>query len=227
MESKTLRLNNTGHLLSLRYLILIGAFVAFGCGRDANKRKGTVPASSLTLHAGNDDYYLLDTSHSLITWKGASLNGLNVNAGYMYFSKGEVKIQSGQVIGGTMEVDMNTIEDKNHSSDNKLVHHLKDADFFEVDTFPFATIVIRDVASEHNGLQKITGDLTVKGITHPVNFLAHLSLIDGNVTGDGKLVIDRTKWNVRYKSAKFFKILANQTMSDLIELNITIVAKHQ
>lgn len=38
-------------------------------------------------------------------------------------------IENGELMGGTVEVGMNTIEDKNHGRDNKLGNHLKDPDF--------------------------------------------------------------------------------------------------
>ena len=48
---------------------------------------------------------------------------------------------------------------------------------------------------------------------------------DGIVKASGKLVIDRTKWDVRYKSGKFFDNLKDQAISDSIEFHIMIVAK--
>ena len=36
--------------------------------------------------------------------------------GYVYISKGELMIENGELMGGTVEVGMNTIEDKNHRS---------------------------------------------------------------------------------------------------------------
>jgi hypothetical protein len=48
---------------------------------------------------------------------------------------------------------------------------------------------------------------------------------DGVIKADGRLVIDRTKWDVRYKSKKFYNLVADQIMSDSIEFNIKIVAK--
>jgi hypothetical protein len=39
------------------------------------------------------------------------------------------------------------------------------------------------------------------------------------------MVIDRTKWDIRYKSGKFYDNLANNAISDSIEFNIKIVAK--
>ncbi len=183
--------------------------------------------STVSLHIGNEKYVRVDTKQSVITWKGASLNGLNSQTGYVYPSKGELMIENGQLTGGIVEVDMNTIEDKNHRRDTKLVDHLKDPDFFEVEKFPFSILSITKIKSTTNEGRQITGNLTIKGITHPVTFPAKLEIKNGMVKANGKLVIDRTQWDVRYKSAKFYTLLANQTMSDSIEFYIHIVARNQ
>jgi len=120
---------------------------------------------------------------------------------------------------------MNTIEDETHSRDNRLVNHLKDPDFFDVKKFPFSAIVITNVVSTNGGNKKITGNLTIKGVTHPVSFPAKIEVKNEVVTLGGKLVIDRTKWDVRYKSARFYDLVADQSISDSIEFEIKIVAK--
>lgn len=207
------------------YLILIIAPFLFGCGGPEKEKSKNVPISSLSLHVGNDKYMMINTKESVVAWKGASLNGLNIQKGYVYLSKGELMIINGQLMGGTVEIDMNTIEDKKHGRDNKLVNHLKDPDFFNVEKFPFSTIVITKVASINGDDKKVTGNLTIKGITHPVTFPVKIAAKGGIVEVNGKLIIDRTLWDVRYKSAKFYANLANQTMSDYIEYDIKIVAK--
>lgn len=211
--------------ISITYLILIIAPLVFGCRGTVKEENENASASSVSLHVGNDKYIMIDTKESVVTWKGSNLNGLNTQTGYVYISKGELMIENGQIMGGTVEIDMNTIEDKNHGSDNNLVNHLKDPDFFEVKKFPFSTIVITKVALINGENKNITGNLTIKGITHPVTFPAKMEVKDGIVRANGKLVIDRTLWDVRYKSAKFYDNLANQTMSDSIEFYIKIVAK--
>jgi polyisoprenoid-binding protein YceI len=212
--------------LSITYLILMITPFFFGCsGPVKEENKNNASASSLALHVGNEKYLAIDTKESVVTWKGSNLIGSNSHTGYVYISKGELMIENGQLTGGTVEVDMNTIEDKNHGSDNKLVYHLKDPDFFEVKKFPFSTIAITRVASINGENKKVTGNLTIKGITHPVTFPAQMEIKDGIVKADGKLVIDRTLWDVRYKSGKFYDNLADQAMSDSIEFHIKIVAK--
>ena len=101
------------------------------------------------------------------------------------------------------------------------------AHFFDVKKFPFSTIAITRVASINVEDKEITGNLTIKGITHPVTFPVKMEMKDGIVkaSASGKLVIDRTKWDVRYNSGKFFDNLKDQAISDSIEFNIKIVAK--
>jgi polyisoprenoid-binding protein YceI len=215
---------NNKQLLS--YFILIIAPFFFDCGGSVKEEnKNNASASSVSLHIGNEKYVVIDTKESVVKWRGYNLNGLNSQTGYVYISKGELMIENGQLMGGTVEVDMNTIEDKNHGRDNKLVNHLKDPDFFEVEKFPFSTIAITSVTSISGESKKVTGNLTIKGITHPVTFPIKMEAKEGVVKADGRLVIDRTRWNVRYKSGKFYDNLANQTMSDSIEIDIKMIAK--
>jgi polyisoprenoid-binding protein YceI len=209
--------------LSTAYLILIIAPLFFGCGGPAKEEnKNNASASSLALHVG-DEKYIIDTKESVVAWKGSSVEG--AHTGYVYISKGELMIEKGQLMGGTVEVNMSTIEGDDHRSDNNLIKHLKDPDFFDVKKFPISTIAITRVESINGENKKVTGNLTIKGITHPVSFPAKVEVNDGIVKASGKLVIDRTLWDVRYKSGKFFDNLKDQAIADSIEFNMKIVAK--
>jgi polyisoprenoid-binding protein YceI len=209
--------------LSITYLILIIAPFFFGCGPAAGENKNNASASSISLHVGNEKYFIIDTKESVVTWTGSSVHGKH--EGYAYISKGEVMIENGQLMGGTVEMDMNKIEGPGHGSGNNLINHLKGPDFFDVKKFPFSTIVITKVATINGENKTVTGNLTIKGITHPVTFPAKTEVKGGIVNAIGKLIIDRTKWDVRYNSGKFFDNLKDQAIADDIEFNIKIVAK--
>jgi len=210
--------------LSITHLILIIAPLFFGCGESVKKEnKNNVSASALSLHVGDEKYVVIDTKESAVTWKGSSVEG--AHTGYVYISKGELMIDNGQLMGGTVEIGMSTIEGEDHRSDNNLIKHLKYPDFFDVKKFPFSTIAINRVASIKVEDKEITGNLTIKGITHPVSFPAKVEVKDGIVKASGKLVIDRTLWDVRYNSGKFFDNLKDQAIADSIEFNMKIVAK--
>lgn len=210
--------------LSITYLILIIAPLIFGCGGPVKEEnKNNAPASSISLHVGNEKYFIIDTKESVVAWTGSSVHGKQ--EGYAYISKGELMIENGQLMGGTVEIEMNKIEGPGHLRDNNLINHLKGPDFFDVKKFPISTIAITRVESTNGENKKVTGNLTIKGITHPVTFPARIEVKDGIVKASGKLVIDRTKWDVRYKSGKFFDNLKDQAISDSVEFNMKIVAK--
>ena len=210
--------------LSISYLILIITPLFFGCGGSVKeKNKNNAPANYITLHVGDEKYIKIDTKETVVAWKGSSIKG--AHTGYVYISQGELMIENGQLTGGTVEVDMSTIEGDDHRADNNLIKHLKDADFFDVKKFPFSTIAITRVTSLNDGNKEISGNLAIKGITHEVIFPANIEVQDGMVKANGRLVIDRTLWGIRYNSGKFFANLADRTISDSIEFNIKIVAK--
>ena len=210
--------------LSIAYSILIIAPLFFSCGGPVKEgNKNNALAGSISLHVGDEKNFIIDTKESVIAWTGSSVHGKQ--QGYANISKGELMIENGQLMGGAVEIEMNKIEGPGHSKDNNLINHLKDPDFFDVKKFPFSTITITRVASINAEEKEITGNLTIKGITHPVTFPVKMEVKDGIVKASGKLVIDRTEWGVRYKSGKFFDNLKDQAISDSIEFLITIVAK--
>lgn len=214
--------------ISLSYLILIITPLFFDCcGPEVKENENNTSESSVTLGDVVNGKYMIDTKESVVTWKGSLLFESGEHTGYVYLSKGELIFENGQLLGGTAEVDMNTIEDKDHGSDNNLVNHLKDPDFFDVKKFPTSTIKITKVASIKNEHTKVTGNLTIKGITHAVTFPAEIEVKDNIVKATGKLIIDRTKWDVRYNSGKFYYNLADNTISDAIEFNLKIIAKNK
>lgn len=210
--------------LSVTPIILITATFFFGCSepvKDETKNNNTA-SISISLHAG-DEKYAVDTKESVVLWKGS--NSFGPHTGYVHISKGELMIKNGQLTGGTVEVDMNTIEDENHDRNNGLIDHLKDPDFFEVKKFPVSTIEITRVASKNVEDKEITGNLTIKGVTNPVSFPSKTEFKDGVMKATGKLVIDRTKWGIRYGSGKFFDNFKDRVISDDIEFNFKIVTK--
>ncbi len=211
--------------LSITHLILIIASFFFGCsGSVEEEYKDNALANSVAReHTGNEKYAIIDAKESVVTWKGSSAMG--AHTGFVSISKGKLMIEKSQLVSGTVEVDMNTIQDEIHGSDNNLIKHLKDPDFFDVKKFPISTIVITEVASINGENKKVTGNLTIKGITHAVSFPATMEIKDGIFKANGRLVIDRTKWDVRYNSGKFYDNLADKTISDSIEFIMKIVAK--
>jgi polyisoprenoid-binding protein YceI len=71
----------------------------------------------------------------------------------------------------------------------------------------------------------VTGNLTIKGITHPVSFDANVSIAGDTLTATGKLVIDRTKYGIKFRSGNFFTNLGDTLIYNDFDLNVNITAK--
>lgn len=198
-------------------------FASYTSGRAQSKTespKGTSKSTAVS------EKFVIDKKESTITWKCSMAIALKGgHTGFISASKGDLLIEKNQLTGGTIDIDMNSIADEHHNSDNNLIEHLKSADFFDAQKFPISTFDITKVAPAEGGSVKVTGNLTVKGITHEISFPATVEVKDGVVKANGKVTIDRTKWDVRYKSAAFFSSLADEAISDSIEFEMKVVAR--
>jgi len=217
----------TMNTLTIPYLILVAAALLSACGgSDSTKNENTVAASLVPQGSEAKEKYVIDNKQSEVTWKCSMvISSKGGHNGYISLSKGELMMDKGQLVGGIIDVDMNTIADEKKRSDNDLVEHLKSADFFDVGKFPTSRFAITKVTSASGGNVNITGILTIKGIMQTVTFPAKVEVKDGLITANGKVTIDRTQWDVRYKSGVFYANLADEAISDNIEFEMKIVAK--
>jgi polyisoprenoid-binding protein YceI len=209
------------------YLILIIAllFPSFR-GPVVEENKNNTSVGFAASSPIRNEKYAIDKIESVLTWECSMVfSGKGGHSGYVNISTGELTVQKGQLVGGSVEIDMNTIADEFHRSDNNLINHLKSPDFFDVEKFPVSAFTITRVASANDEKINVTGNLTIKGITHEVTIPAKIEVKDGIVNANGKVIIDRTKWDVRYRSGSFYDNLADEAISDDIEFDLKIVAK--
>jgi len=205
--------------LSIAYLVLSIAPLFFACSGSV-KEKNNASASSVS----GEQKYMIDTTQSVVIWKGSMLLGSSF-VGNVYISKGELMIENGQLVGGTVELDMNTIEFEDKKRPDGPIKHLKSPDLFDTKKFPVSVFEITKVATGSSKTLKVTGNLTIKGITRAVNFPAKMEVKDGIVQVNGEMIIDRTDWGIRYSSGKFYDYKANGIISDDIKFHMKIVAK--
>ena len=150
-------------------------------------------------------------------WHGSKVVG-DDHKGTIKIKSGTVELDQNKVIKtGTVIVDMNSINNTDLEGEwkAKLEGHLKNEDFFNVKKHPEAKLVIKSVKKTKDHKLKVTGDLTIKGITKPVTFDA----VQTPTTFRGEIVFDRTKWGIKYGSSNFFKLAADKTIKDDIKLN--------
>jgi polyisoprenoid-binding protein YceI len=118
--------------------------------------------------------YTVDTDHTQIAW-GINHLGFNVYYGIFGGTTGTLTLDPAKPASASVSLTIPV--DQVTTTSEKLNAHLKTADFFDTAKFPTATF--KSTAVVVDGLKaKITGDLTIRGITKPV-------VLDARFTGAG------------------------------------------
>jgi polyisoprenoid-binding protein YceI len=71
----------------------------------------------------------------------------------------------------------------------------------------------------------VKGDLTIKGISNPVEFKTTMQKKDEGKWFFANITVDRTKYNVRYGSGTFFDNLGDKTIYDEFKLKVNLLVK--
>lgn len=174
----------------------------------------------LGAHGFAQDYKVLPDK-SIIRWSGKKI-GKN-HLGKVSLKEGSFTLKSDKFVAGQFVIDMATIVDEDLTDPNwnaKLIGHLKSNDFFAVEKFPTATLRIKESTEFVKDEANVTADLTIKGATHPVIFKVKRS---GDVF-QATVTFDRSQYDVRYGSGKFFENLGDSAIEDMIPLDVTLVA---
>jgi YceI-like domain len=172
-----------------------------------------------------DKVSTLSTSESKLQWMGKPLVG-GGHEGTIKFISGFITTSaSGLITRGEFVLDMNTIKNvdiKPESSAKDLEDHLKSEDFFAVAKYPRANFSILKVFPEPTATDpqrvRVTGLLSIKGITNQIVFPATISRNKESVNVKAELTIDRTKWDIIYNSKTFFSTMKDGLISDEIKI---------
>jgi polyisoprenoid-binding protein YceI len=181
-------------------------------------------ASFVTINKGLQNA-VIDTNASQVEWTGKKLTGEHY--GFINISKGNLEFKGSKLSGGSFELDMNSItctDIKDEKSNTRFVNHLKSDDFFSVDLFPVSKFEITKAVHKGSENYEITGNLTIKEITHPLTFSAVVSNKEGKVTATANLKFDRSKYNVKFGSKSFFENIGDKLVYDDVEMKVKLVS---
>lgn len=162
-----------------------------------------------------------DTSKTKLLWLGEKVTGQH--AGTIKLRDGWLTWQDNKTVSGEFNIDMSTIEESNNTVN--LEKHLRSEDFFSVDKFPVATLQITGSDPFDKGTAVVRGNLTIKGITNPIEFKAAVQKKDEGTWFYANISVDRTKYNIRYGSGTFFDNLGDKTIFDEFKLKVSLLVK--
>jgi len=160
----------------------------------------------------------VEVTESSVAWKGYKVTGSH--EGTIKLVEGSLAFENDVLTGGNFTIDMTSINVTDLEAGKgkeKLEGHLKSDDFFGTENHAKASLTITD-AKGKDGVYRVTGDLTIKGKTHPITF--QMNIADNVAVAE--LKVDRTKYDIKYGSASFFDGLKDKAIYDEFDLNVTL-----
>jgi polyisoprenoid-binding protein YceI len=175
--------------------------------------------------------FAVDTAQSKVRFTG---HGVGKNhPGTFKLSSGHVHVANNQITGGDFEINIKSMdmEQREEMFQKKLKPHLLSGDFFDVDKFGTAKFEITKVepysadqkdSSIVDGANfRVSGNLTLKGVTRNITFPARIDLDDNTLKGEANFDIDRREWQINYGNDR---TLGDKFISETVNIELDLQA---
>lgn len=203
---------------ALRYNKCLGAQMA---GIDTSQVTLSRLGDARSAPSINDGKYTKAGERSSVSWNASKVTGKH--NGTVKLKSAEMEVKNGSIISGKVVMDMSTIAvlDLQGEDRGKLEGHLRSVDFFDTGSFPEASFEITAVSFSAAQVAQVTGNLTIKGITkEQKGTFTVLQSGDSSIQIAGALAIDRTAFDIRYGSGKFFSDLGDKAIDDVFFVTV-------
>ncbi len=199
--------------LVLSFLINFNVLACKSCGCSASKESHTHSEKSITKEVIN--------SNSSVKWLAKKVTGSH--EGNVAISDAHLHFENNLFTGGNITIDMNSINctDLEGEPKEQLEGHLLSDDFFGTKYYPTAELEIIKAEKISTEMYEVSGVIEIKGVKQDIKFNA--SIKNGIAKAD--LVIDRSKFNIRYGSGTFFENLGDKMIYDEFNLSVIIAYK--
>jgi polyisoprenoid-binding protein YceI len=172
------------------------------------------------------DSYMADVKKSSVKWTGSKIIG-DSHYGGISISKGALMMDHGKLVAANFTIDMQSItctDIESEKYNQKLIAHLNNSDFFDVENFPIAEFKMITSKKISEGKHNVSAEITIKGYKSVINFDLETSERNGTISANGKFIFDRTKFDVIYNSGTFFPDLGDKIISNDVTIEFNIVA---
>ncbi|MEM9895083.1 MAG: YceI family protein [Bacteroidota bacterium] len=154
--------------------------------------------------------YELVPEKSSMSWTGYSEVGGYSQSGSLRAKEGRLELRQEELQSATIIVDMKTLEHEN----KELKRHLRDEDFFYIKKFPTAELIYQQKEGD-----QFVFEIMIRGkkqiISVPVKFQKQAE----NLIVAGTIVLDRTKFDIKYNSSSYFQDLGNYAIKNDFDLD--------
>lgn len=174
----------------------------------------------------------MEVENGLVHWEASKVGGKH--NGVVKVRDGRVAVKDDQIVEGVVRIAMssiNVIDLKDREKNQNLVNHLKSEDFFAVDQFPYAIFHIEKSRGKlSDGTIEVKGTMNIRGISNSEKFKMEVQPANAEGTSMkmvGEFKLDRSKYNVRYRSGKFFDDLGDKLIHDEVQLQMELVLQNR
>jgi polyisoprenoid-binding protein YceI len=165
-------------------------------------------------------------AQSSVNWIGKKVTG--AHDGTIGIKEGNFTFNNGKLTGGNVIIDTTSIiilDVTDPATNAQFAGHLASDDFFSIEKFPTASLEITKATEQTANNYLVEGNLTIKGITHPITFNLDLNISNTTLKAAGKIIIDRTKYEMKFRSGNFFTNLGDTLIYNEFELNVNVIAE--
>ena len=202
-------------VITLLLTLSIFSFQSFAC-----KTCGCSSKKDSHSHEENSIKKDIDISKSTVKWVGKKVTGSH--EGNISIKEGHIHFDDNAFTGGNIVIDMSTIECTDLDGDSKqnIENHLSSDDFFGVKKYPTANleVISAEKVKYSKNKYRVKGILEIKGIKNDVEF----EVVIDNSLAKVELVIDRTKYDIKYGSGSFFDNLGDKMIYDDFNLSVSL-----
>ena len=199
--------------LVLSILINQNVLACKSCGCSSSKESHTHSEKSITKE--------VIISESSVKWLANKVTGSH--EGIVAISDAHLHFEDDLLSGGNITIDMNSINctDLVGEPKEQLEGHLLSDDFFGTKYYPTAELEIIKAEKVSADIFKVSAIIEIKGVKQNINFNASIK----NGVAKADLVIDRSKFNIRYGSGTFFENLGDKMIYD--EFNLSVIIAYE
>lgn len=215
-------------LIKISFVFMLLSLVV-GCKNDKSKttKAGDAVDKKATTTAAAKTYNI---TSGTIHWTGSKPT--TDHNGTMNIESGMLTAEGSKIKSGDFVIDIASLKNVDLASaptdQAKIEGHLKSGDFFDTANFPKASFSITSVAdfTSDDANCKITGNLTLKGVSKSITFPALVvAKADGTMEAvSDKFKINRIDWGMKYGSG-IMGAIGDRVISDDVSLTIEFKAK--
>ena len=202
-------------VITLSLILSIFSFQSFAC-----KTCGCSSKKNSHSHAENSIKKDIDISKSTIKWVGKKVTGSH--EGNISIKEGHIHFDDNAFTVGNIVIDMSTIQciDLDGDSKKNIENHLSSDDSFGVKKYPTANleVISAEKVKYSKNKYRVKGILEIKSIKNDIEF----EVVINNSLAKVELVIDRTKYDIKYGSGSFFDNLGDKMIYDDFNLSVSL-----